>query len=368
MGMNRRQFLATTAALPGIGAWAGYGPAIRTEKTRSGSLKVTNIEVHELHIPFNPWRALHLRRFGETNRIFLYRVETNAGLVGYSDSYTDVRDKFPIYLGQSPFDFIRDRNDLALGIAMYDLMGKYLGVPVYELLGTKVRSHGKIGYFMCDLDAEGLAKEVSRSVGMGYQSIKIKGRPWFDPVEQVAAMSAASPADYTIEIDPNGHMGSSQQALPVLRRLERFPKLTGIEEPIRGFDLRGLAQLRRLVSLPFLLHWVGAPGLRPRQLKGGMEAVLSEAADGFVVGAKIGDMLDIGAVLEQFNLSCFIQTVGCGFKAAFALHLMAVLPAARLPAMIDQHLRGKRFVSRAHPSPQGTGCCARKTRSGCGIG
>ena len=51
---------------------------------------------------------------------------------------------------------------------MYDLMGKYLDVPAYKLLGPKVRNHGKVGYFVHDLDPHGLAEEVRHSLRMGY--------------------------------------------------------------------------------------------------------------------------------------------------------------------------------------------------------
>ena len=222
---------------------------------------------------------------------------------------------------------------------MYDLMGKYLDVPAYKLLGPKVRNHGKVGYFVHDLDPHGLAEEVRHSLRMGYLLIKIKGRPWFDPVAQVAAISEVSPPDYTIEIDLDRHLRSVQKALPVLRRLEGFPKLIRIEQPILGFDLRGLSQLRRLVDFPILLHWLSPTGCSPRGRQSGMEAVLSRAADGFVLRSTIGEMLNVGAICELFNLPCSIEAVGCGFQAAFALHLMAVLASADLPATINQNLR-----------------------------
>ncbi len=302
-------------------------------------MKITHIEETRVHVPWQDRLKSHLHRFGwsshQTN--YVYQVHTDSDIVGITESAWQLPQSLTRrYIDADPFTHLLDEVSRPLGIAMLDIMGKALNLPAHKLLGQQVREQVSLGYWTCDMGPEELAAEALESSRQGYRWMKIKGRPWFDPIEQLDALSTVVGSDFQIEIDPNGTMMNVEKALPLLRRLERFEQLMALEEPIPAHDLAGYRQLHRQVRIPLLLHWtrVGQPGGRP---SGGVTAVREQLVDGFVVNESIGEMLKVGAVLSQANFPCFLQRVGMGPITAFILHLASVLPTATLPAITCQH-------------------------------
>ncbi|MEC9380240.1 MAG: hypothetical protein VX528_14830, partial [Candidatus Latescibacterota bacterium] len=96
-------------------------------------MKVTDIEVHRIALPYVDWISYQLNHFyGPTSRT-IYVVHTDDGLVGLGESgSTEPQETIDHYIGTSPFDHVGDEVSLGLGTAMYDLMGKAAGGPVYK--------------------------------------------------------------------------------------------------------------------------------------------------------------------------------------------------------------------------------------------
>ena len=97
-------------------------------------------------------------------------------------------------MGQSPAALMNDDSlGAGLQMALFDVVGKALEVPVYELLGTKVRDWVPISWWSIDASPKDWAAEAKDAV-KGCTSFKTKPRPWWDIVAQVDAISKVVPA------------------------------------------------------------------------------------------------------------------------------------------------------------------------------
>ena len=134
-------------------------------------------------------------------------------------------------------------------MALLDLKGKALGVPVAELLGGFTRDRvAVVGYLFID-SPEANAQKAGAFVDAGYTELKLKvGRDFGQDHDTIAAIRDRVGPDVKIRIDAN-MIWSVPAAIKWIRGLERFD-LQYVEQPVPDFDLQGLAQVRRSVAVP----------------------------------------------------------------------------------------------------------------------
>ncbi|MFY8216386.1 MAG: enolase C-terminal domain-like protein [Chthoniobacterales bacterium] len=203
--------------------------------------------------------------------ITVVEVFTDEGItgVGTAGGFTSVPKEVidtylkPIVVGESPFntELMQDkmfRSTVRFGrrgvvmaaisavdIACWDIMGKALGQPVYNLLGGKtkerVRAYASRCYAMEDLDA--LAEEAKGYVAEGFTAIK--QRFGFGPEDGVRGMkrnvelikTVRNAIGDEVELAADAYMGwDYAYASEMERRLREFG-LSWIEEPFLPDDL-----------------------------------------------------------------------------------------------------------------------------------
>ena len=109
-------------------------------------MKVTEIEIHRITLPYVDWISSQLYHYYGPIARTIYVVHTDDGLIGLGESHnTEPQETIDGYIGTNPFDHVGDEVSLGLGTAMYDLMGKAVGVPAYKLIGQKHRSWVPVG-------------------------------------------------------------------------------------------------------------------------------------------------------------------------------------------------------------------------------
>ena len=87
-------------------------------------MKVTEIEVHVISLPYQDWLAYPLNHYSAPSRRTVYVAHTDTGLIGLGDGGGPVAEEMlDRYIGSNPFDWMGDELSLPLGMAMYDLMG-----------------------------------------------------------------------------------------------------------------------------------------------------------------------------------------------------------------------------------------------------
>ncbi|BAS28050.1 mandelate racemase/muconate lactonizing enzyme family protein [Limnochorda pilosa] len=141
-------------------------------------------------------------------------------------------------------------------MALWDLVGKALGRPVYELLGGKVRrsirayASGGVNF------AKGQLEDELRSyVDRGFTAVKVRiGAPTLDANLRVAerARSAIGDAVDLLLDAGQGYVArpwSVPEAVRVARALERYAPFW-LEEPYLTDEPEGYAAIRRESSIP----------------------------------------------------------------------------------------------------------------------
>ncbi|MFD2079101.1 galactonate dehydratase/D-galactarolactone cycloisomerase [Actinopolymorpha cephalotaxi] len=298
----------------------------------SAPLRITEVERIVVDVPFTPrcqeWNALLVWDWGV---IEVVKVTTDAGLVGWGETLLHYgwglvpEQAIAKVRGGNPADFLGDDSlGPGLQMAMYDLVGKALGVPVSALLGRQVRERVPIAWWNTKMSPEALAEEAKEAVAAGYVFHKFKARPWLDVYAQVDQVSAVTPPHYRLDIDWNAMLLSAGDAAPVLRELDRRERVAIYETPIPHADLEGYRHLRDRVGRPLAVHLAAQP----------FQAVVrQETCDGFVVEGGVATALHRGAICAEFGKAFWLQWVGAGLTTALVAHLGSVLTHARWPAV-----------------------------------
>lgn len=327
-------------------------------------LRATTVSV-PLEAPLRHSAGAHWGRFVRT----IVEVETDEGLVGLGElggggesAELAVQGLRGYLLGHDPFDLnalwfkicnptaslYNNRLQLhaAIEFACLDLVGQRLGVPVYQLLGGRLRDQVPFAsylFFRYPDAASGRgevrtpeqlvahARELARRCG--FTSHKLKGGV-FPPDYELSCLRAladAFPQD-SLRYDPNA-------ALSVEDGI-RFARAIGdlrndyLEDPTWG--LNGMRRVRELGGIPLATNTVvvNFEQLAANVLQPAVDVVLLDTT--FWGG--IRPCVRAAAVCETFQLGIGVHSSGeLGVQLATMLHLGAVLPNLTFAADAHYH-------------------------------
>jgi L-alanine-DL-glutamate epimerase-like enolase superfamily enzyme len=292
-------------------------------------MRIEHIEQIPIAMPFARRYDNHAGRMRmyDMDQHLVIKVHSDNGLVGYGD-YEDYPDPLPqefidSLIGRSPFDFLHNNFNMALGMALYDLMGKHLGVPAYKLMGQKVRDSVPYGAWTRPCPPDVFAEEVQRAVEQGYRVFKMHSDSRYDVIEQTLAAEKVAPPGFKLHWDLN-HNRTMGSILPLIAELEKFPMVGYFEDPLIWHDIDGWRTLREKTKVPLIMHM---PQL------GGMQEVIHGVADIYMIGGSIGETMMSGFAYGKANIQCLIQQSGNTLMQAMTLHQAAVLPSASAHSM-----------------------------------
>jgi galactonate dehydratase len=142
--------------------------------------------------------------------------------------------------------------------ALWDIKGKALGVPVYELLGGSVRHKMRTYVWVGGDRPENVAKSARERFEQGYTAVKMNGSDelaWIDSaakvdqtVARVAAIRDELGKQVDIAIDFHGRAHKAM-ARTLMKELEPY-SLMFVEEPVLFENEEAFAELRRHASMP----------------------------------------------------------------------------------------------------------------------
>lgn len=300
-----------------------------------------------------PIRAPRAQRFEAAGGVLthsdfaLVAIETDAGLTGYGEVSSalaqyrlgpshahDINAYLgPALIGEDPLTIpalvdrmdrtLRGANQAASGVemALWDIVGKAAGLPVYRLLGGKARPAVPLNWTMGFLDPEQTASEAAFYVEThGVRSVRLKiGRPGdIDERATEAVRRRLGPA-IPIRVDANEAYASPKEAIAAIRRLEPY-NIHLAEQPLAAANLEGHAEVRRAVNVPIILdESIQSP-------RDALAAITARAADAFnVYVSESGGLLraqQIIAIAEAARIPCLIGTMGeLQIASAAAAHL-----------------------------------------------
>jgi muconate cycloisomerase len=318
-------------------------------------MKITNVNAIPIAIPIV--RTHKIASFTLNSGYFvIVELETDEGLVGYGEAPLSMGPVFPeetwqgsvslimdyytkLLEGKDPFhvneimldlDRASTRNfstKFAIEIALFDLIGKALDRPVYDLLGGPYQLEVPLSWSLATGDPEVDASEAARFVKEGQRMFKIKFG-FLDPEMDITRLSAIREAvgsDFDLRIDVNQGW-TPEVSIQTIRRIEELGlRPTFLEQPVPAWDMRGLARITRAVETPIMID----EGLFT--LAEALETVRLEAADIFGVKVmKHGGFLrskQIAAIAEAANLPCYVgSNLETGIATLACLHFVASTP------------------------------------------
>jgi L-alanine-DL-glutamate epimerase-like enolase superfamily enzyme len=148
-------------------------------------------------------------------------------------------------------------------MALYDLAGKALGVPVYALLGGAYRTEFELLTNLYHKTPQEMAEACEKFVKAGFKGLKIKvgdvllAKGWNranmeSELDKLAAALEVTPSGVYIDADANQGWRSAQWTVAVLKRFAGHDNLS-IEQPLPYADLDGAAFVRRHAGVPVIL-------------------------------------------------------------------------------------------------------------------
>ena len=295
-------------------------------------MKVVDVERIIVDVPFTPrQQKITAREVYNWAILELCKVTTDTGHVGWGETvihYTWARvtdGAVEKVMGQSPANLMNDDSlGAGLQMALFDVVGKVLEVPVYELMGTKVRDWAPISWWSIDASPEDWAAEAKDAVANGYTSIKLKPRPWWDIVAQVDAIAHVVPPHFKLDLDANATWQNAAAAIPIIKKLEKYSNVAMFESPIPQNDVIGNKQIRQAINRPIAMHFGSPPYITN---------IREGVCDGYVICAGKSTVIKQGILSAEAELPFWLQLVGNGLTTTWAGHLGAVLTHATWPTI-----------------------------------
>jgi len=276
--MNRRQLLRSAAALPALGtAWS-------VAAAQQKQMRITGVETDLLKPPPGPPIYDALQTLDVDRGSVVLRIRTDAGITGWASSSFGNRGEGarvvqsileyevkPVIMGKDPAFPRRIRAELwkamnyhgvtgvaqfamaATDIALWDILGKNAGLPVYKMLGAyrdRMPVYSMCGwYYDNDTDLSHFKREVTEAVEQGYKAVKIKVGKYSldDDVRRIRLELDTLGKDRRLMVDANQVFDHKEALLrgKVYQEMGCF----WFEEPLPPHDMEGFARLAQALEM-----------------------------------------------------------------------------------------------------------------------
>jgi len=276
--MNRRQLLGSAAGLPVAAA------ALRAASAQQKQVRITGLETDVLKRPAGTTYYDAIHTFGGESGSVVLRLRTDAGITGWASSSfgmiaggPDVvqtileKEVKPVLMGQDPAFPRRIRADLwkaleyqgvggvaqfaiaAADIAVWDILGKSAGLPVYRMLGAfrdRMPVYSMCGwYYDNDGDLAKFKRQITTAMEQGYPAVKIKvGRHGLeDDVRRIRLALDTVGKGKCVMVDANQVFNPKE----ALRRGRVYQEMGCFwyEEPLPPQDMDGFTMLARELDM-----------------------------------------------------------------------------------------------------------------------
>jgi len=347
---------------------------------------VTSFEFEPCEMPLEDKNWRFALGSASTSRGWIVRVRSDDGHVGHGyanasphmgstfESLPHELERFkPIVLGKDPFAIeailqeldrsLSGGNQAKAGIdcALHDLNARALGVPLYNLLGGKVRNSVPVLRIIAIKTPAEMAAAAGKLLDQGYRYFKIKVHGEVDEdVARVKAIRARVGDDAHLTIDANQSY-SPKDAIAAINRMAEF-RIDLVEQPVSKTDLKGLALVTR--SVPVTVEADEAAGTLDEIMTLVSERIVDAVSLKIPKLGGLRNALAAARICEagkvKFRLGAH---VGTRLVNAHALHLAAALPLVdyacelgEFSRMYNDPFTGIEVVDGVLAVPNGPGC------------
>ena len=338
--VNRRWFLQTTlkvSAAALFGANPGWGAR---QDAASGSMKITRVTLYVVNVPERKWwwsddfygQPEHQRADN-----YIAEVETDQGLTGLTGIFRRPEETMaadlPSWIGRDVMRTnLRTPGVELVGAfeqAVLDLRGQALGVPIWQLLGGKVRDRIFVAQTTGYKTPEHTADQAQWGWEQGFRVYKMKcitAREDSDEkriryvVDRIEAIHKLVP-DMLVRPDVRWRLRAVWAAQEVARRI-RGHAMDALESPINKRAFAGSwsewRRLRESIHIPIADH-VPHDALVPVFEARGLDHAIVGAASHL-------EVLRMSHLAHELGLDGWSQTVAYGPGSAMGLHVAACMP------------------------------------------
>ncbi len=238
-------------------------------------MKITDLRVRSFDLPHKPafaptWQPMP----SNTHRITIVEIDTDEGITGIGSGgvlLTRLGMTKVFFVGQDPLaieDHLPNVRSVAyfvgrvwpIEIALWDIVGKVSGQPLYRLLGghkNRVRAYASTGELR---DTEQRVDDVEKLREEGFTAVKLRFHSP-DPRDDLKILEAVREKvgdSMEIMVDANqawtfpGDKAQNRWDLRTAVGMAWEMEKTGVywlEEPLYAYDYEGLARLRQAVNL-----------------------------------------------------------------------------------------------------------------------
>lgn len=190
--------------------------------------------------------------------------------------------------------------------ALWDILGKWHGVPIHKLMGGAVRDRIRVYAHVGGSTIDEMKANVQQKVKEGYTTFKtgLPGGPnhmlnsnaWVDDaVEKIAEIRSALPPEVDLAMDCHGRL-TPAQAIVLIKELEPY-RLLFVEEPCLPENVDAMVKITNSVSTPI------ASGERLFTRWGFRELIEKQA-----VAVVQPDICHCGGITEALKIAAMAET------------------------------------------------------------
>ena len=314
-------------------------------------MRVTRVETIPVQVPIRP--ELTIRGSLGVHGIspfVLVKIYTDEGIIGLGevsctplwsgeDAITAVHviNDFlaPAIIGEDPRDLERLTAKMrrvifghpftksGIEIALWDILGKAAGLPLYRLFGGAVRDVVPVKMSVSGVEPARAAAIAEWSMAQGLKALKVKvGIHPASDIERVKAVRAAIGPSVRMGVDANGGW-APRVAIATIRTLADTCGIYFAEQPVAALDMQWMVDVRRAVSVPVMAdESCNTPQDAMALVRAGAADILSIYVG---KGSGVSGARKIAAIAEAAGLTC---TVGSNLEMGVASVAMAHLATA----------------------------------------
>jgi o-succinylbenzoate synthase len=321
-------------------------------------MKITKVESIPVRVPLKgEWRiSSGARTYSD---YVIMKVHTDEGIVGLGEaspvprwaeetqgSIVYVVEKMigPSIIGMDPFQFdkVNEKMDslmqrnifakAAVDMALYDIAGKALHVPVYKLIGGLYRKRIPLAFVTGIKNFKEAQKDIEKAVQDGFKTFKIKvGNDISEDIDLVSKVRKCIGDNLEITVDANASWGV-REAIDAINLLDEY-HLGAVEQPVQRWNIDGLRDVKNSVR-PAIMADESLFDLHDALL-----LIKHEAADIFNTyvskGGGMSNNQKVVAVAEAAGIPCLLGSmVELGIGTAAGLHFVAATKNVCLPNYI----------------------------------
>lgn len=312
-------------------------------------VKISSIQIYAIRLPLHVPFVVSYDTYHHMPSIIVKMV-TNEGIIGYGEAVADGNvtgetwegvfhnlksTLAPVLLNENPMNLEKIHDIMnntiygapatkaAIDIACFDILGKVVNQPIYQLIGGRFHDEFPITHVISIGEPKAMAQEADEMLNKGYNSFKVKvGKNVKEDIERIKAIRREIGEHIPIRIDVNQGWKDSSTTIQVLKELQQL-NIDWLEQPILADDIDGIVEIKEKSTIPIMID-EGLKGIKEMR-----EIINKRAADkvniklmkcgGIYPAVKLAHQAEIANIECQVG-SMVESSIGsaAGFHVAFS--------------------------------------------------